>query len=373
MVTTVSVTIEAFLLPYARHFRALGWRVDAASRGAGDSRMLSAEFDALYEMTWTRNPLDVKNLVRSAERIRMLVDQNDYDIVHVHTPIAAFITRYALRGLRGAGKVKVVYTAHGFHFYKGAPPLKSFIFKLAEKMAARWTDHLIVINQEDYEAALKMLPQEKVTLTAGGIGMDIKKYRDAAFSMKEIADARREMGASPGDTLILMVAEFSPGKRHGDLIKALASTKDASIKLAFAGAGQAAGESRKLAQAMGVADRVKFLGYRRDIPLLIKAADATVLPSQREGLPRVVMESMAIGTPVIGADIRGIRDLLSGGCGTLVPVGDVNGLAEALKKHKTKTPELEAMVESAKVSSESFDVEKIIARYEEIYDGLLHI
>lgn len=373
MVTTVSVTIEAFLLPYARYFRARGWTVSAASRGAADSRALSQEFDSLYEMEWTRNPLGVKGLTRSAERIRALVEQNGYDIVHVHTPIAAFITRYALRGLRGAGKVKTAYTAHGFHFYKGASPLKSFIFRTVEKAAARWTDHLIVMNEEDYEAALKMLPQERVTLTAGGIGMDMKKYRDAAFSVDEIAAARREMGVAPGGMLILMVAEFAPGKRHRDLINALAKTKDLSMRIAFAGVGQAADEVRKLAESVGIADRVKFLGLRKDIPLLLAAADVTVLPSQREGLPRAVMESMAIGTPVIGADIRGIRDLLSDGRGTLVPVGDVSMLTEALKKHKTKTPEIETMIQKAKASSESFDVEKIIAQYEGIYDRLLGV
>lgn len=142
------------------------------------------------------------------------------------------------------------------------------------------------------------------------------------------------------------------------------------MRIAFAGVGQAADEVRKLTESAGIADRVKFLGLRKDIPLLLAAADVTALPSQREGLPRAVMESMAIGTPVIGADIRGIRDLLSDGRGTLVPVGDVSMLTEALKKHKTKTPEIETMIQKAKASSESFDVEKIIAQYEDIYDRL---
>lgn len=371
MVTTTAVTIEAFLLPFARHFRASGWVVDAAARDAAASGTLEPEFNNLYEMEWTRNLLDWENLARSVKRIRAIAVRNNYDIVHVHTPIAAFVTRFALRGERAAGKVKIAYTAHGFHFYKGGPPLKNLVFQTAERIAARWTDHLIVINGEDYEAALKMLPREKVTYTAGGIGMDLGKYKAAAFGADEIAAARREMGAKPGDTLILMIAEFSPGKRHKDLIKALAETGDPAIRLAFAGTGPLAAETRKLAAEAGAADRVKFLGFRRDVSLFIAAADATALPSEREGLPRVVMESMAIGTPVIGADTRGIRDLLSSGCGMLVPAGDTHALAEALKKHKNKTPEITAAAEKAKAKAETFDVEKIIGHYEGIYGGLL--
>lgn len=371
IVTTVAVTIEAFLLPFARRFRALGWTVDAAARGAAGSATLEQEFDCLYEMEWTRNPLDIKSLARSVKRIRAIACQNDYDIVHVHTPIAAFITRFALRGERAAGKVKVVYTAHGFHFYKGGQPLKNLAFKAAETLAARWTDHLIVINGEDYEAAARMLPCERITYTAGGIGMDLKKYSASAFSADEITAARREMGAASGDTLVLTVAEFSPGKRHRDLIKALAGTSDPAIRLAFAGQGSLAQETRRFVAEAGVADSVKFLGFRKDVPLLIAAADATALPSEREGLPRVVMESMAIGTPVIGADIRGTRDLLADGCGTLVPVGNTSALAEALKKHKTKTPEIAAVVERAKAKADTFDEDKIIERHEGIYAGLL--
>lgn len=371
VVTTVVVTAEAFLLPFARYFREKGWRADAAARGAGSSALCGQSFDNCYEMKWTRSPLDAANLIKSAGRIKKLAEQNQYDIVHVHTPIAAFITRFALRAPRAAGKVKVVYTAHGFHFYKGAPAFKSVVFKFAEKIAAAWTDHLIVINGEDYEAALQMLPREKVTLIEGGVGLELEKYRGGMFSAEEIAAARAEMGARPGDTLILMIAEFSAGKRHRDIIGALADTGAPAIRLAFAGTGPLSEKMKELAVAKGVADRIKFLGFRKDVPLLIAGADATALPSEREGLPRVVMESMAYGTPVIGADIRGIRDLLSGGCGTTFPTGDIKALAAALKKHKTKTAEIGEIIEKAKMRAEKFDIKKIIAEHEKIYSKML--
>lgn len=371
MVTTVAVTLEAFLLPFARAFREKGWAVDAAASGVHSSEPCMRAFGRCYELSWTRNPLDLENLLNSLEKIRILAERNEYDLVHVHTPIAAFVTRYALRKLRASGKVKVVYTAHGFHFYRGAPRLKSAVFKIAEKIAAAWTDHLIVINEEDYMAALRMLPEEKVTLIAGGVGMEMKKYRDAVFSGEELAAARAEMGAGAGDTLVLMIAEFVPRKRHRDLINALALTGDASIRLAFAGTGALMEETRRLAEAKGVADRIKFLGFCKNVPLLIAAADAAALPSEQEGLPRSVMESMARGTPVIGTDIRGIRDMLAAGCGTLVPLGDAEKLAAALKKHKTLTPELTIVREKAKEKAAIYDVREIIKEYEKIYERLL--
>lgn len=371
LVTTVATTLEAFLLPFARSFREEGWTVDAAARGVGNSALCRQNFDHCHDMAWTRSPFDIQGLAKAAGKISALVEQNAYDIVHVHTPIAAFITRFALRKARAAGKVKVIYTAHGFHFYEGASFYKNFIFRSAEKIAASWTDHLIVINHEDYRAALRIMPREKVTLIEAGVGLELEKYRDAQFSPQEIATARAELGAAEGETLILMVAEFSPGKRHKDMVSALALTNDPSIRLAFAGVGRLLEETRTLAKSKGVADSIKFLGFRGDIPLLIAAANATALPSEREGLPRSVMESMVRGTPVIGSEIRGISDLLGGGCGTLVPLGDVEKLAEAFKKHKTDSPEITAIKKRAKEKAMGYDVKKVILEHAAIYKKIL--
>lgn len=371
LVTTVATTLEAFLLPFASGFREDGWTVGAAARGAESSALCLRSFDRCHDMTWTRSPFDIQGLVKAAGKISSIVEHNGYEIVHVHTPIAALVTRFALRQARAAGKVKVIYTAHGFHFYEGAPFYKNFIFRGAEKTASAWTDHLIVINDEDYRAARRIMPSEKVTLIEEGVGLELDKYRDARFSPQEIAAARAELGAAEGDTLILVVAEFSAGKRHKDMVNALALTKDPSIRLAFAGAGGLLEETRALAESKGVADSIKFLGFRGDIPLLMAAADATALPSEREGLPRSVMESMASGTPVIGSDVRGIRDLLGGGCGTLVPLGNVEKLAEAFKKHKVGGPEIIAAKKRAKDRVMGYDVKKVILKHAEIYKRVL--
>lgn len=372
IVTTVSTTLEAFLLPFACHFRALGWRVDAASSGVEGSELCGQNFNHCYEMRWSRNPHGIKKLADTIRDIRKLMAENDYDIVHVHTPIAAFITRFALRKARSSGKVKIVYTAHGFHFYQGDSFREKFIFKTAEKIAVDWTDHLIVINDEDYRAALGLLPHQKVTLMSGGIGVELEKYRYTGFSAAELTAARAELGAAAGDTVILMIAEFAPRKRHRDLVKALALAGDPTLRLAFAGIGPMMEQTRKFAESSGVIDNIKFLGFRRDIPLLIAAADATALPSDREGLPRSIMESMIVGTPVIGADVRGIKDLIGDGAGTLVTLGDINGLAAALKKHQSQGPEIIAIKKKARERTGIFDVRNILKQHEEIYENLLN-
>ena len=330
IVTTVESTLRAFLIPYAQYFRAKGWTVDAMANGASASQECLDAFNHCYDVEWSRNPLAPKNFTKTPAYIRRIVEQNGYDIVHVHTPVAAFVTRYALQKLRKANKVKVAYTAHGFHFYKGGPLIRNLLFLMLEKIAACWTDHIVVINREDYDAAVRsLLPQNKVTYMPG-IGIDFKKYSSRNVTDEEIKDIRQELGLQNDDVLMLMIAEFIPRKRHRDAIEALAMTTNNKIHLAFAGDGPLMEDMKRFALSKNVAGRVHFLGHRRDIPVLIASSRATLLTSQQEGLPRSVMESMVQGVPVIGTDIRGTRDLLENGCGILVPVGNIKELTKAM-------------------------------------------
>ncbi|MDR3355020.1 MAG: glycosyltransferase, partial [Synergistaceae bacterium] len=153
--TTVPDTIKAFLLPYADHFRSSGWRVEAMSSAISAREDLAAHFDAVHDVDWSRNPLSAGNLIRTPEKIRETVKAGEYDIIHVHTPVASFVTRYAMRKVEASARPKMVYTAHGFHFFKGGPRYRNAIFRKLEKLAGRWTDRLIVINQEDFCAATK--------------------------------------------------------------------------------------------------------------------------------------------------------------------------------------------------------------------------
>jgi glycosyltransferase involved in cell wall biosynthesis len=335
MVTTVAATLRSFLLPYARYFKNSGWQVDAMSSDVSSCEECLRTFDRCRDVAFSRNPwalqnLRPKNFRELSASVRSLVGEGKYDIVHVHTPVASFVTRLALRKLPEESRPKVVYTAHGFHFYAGGNPFKNALFIALERLAGDWTDHTITLNSEDYEAALahKIAEEDRLSLLPG-IGLDFSAYSPEAISVA--GKAHPDPGLTTDDELFLMVAEFNPGKRHKDALHALAKAGRKNFHLAFAGTGPLEEEMKQLALSLGVAARVHFLGQRSDVPLLMLSSRATVLPSEREGLNRSVMESLCLGIPVLGADARGIRDLVtSPERGTLFPVGDSAALAAAM-------------------------------------------
>lgn len=372
MVTTVPITLENFLVPFARHFRAQGWQVDAAAQGVAASAECVAAFDQVWDVTWSRQPLDPRNLTHAPRRVREIVAGEQYDIVHVHTPVAAFATRYALRDRRQPHRPRVIYTAHGFHFYRGGPFLRNTAFRALERLAVPWTDHLIVINEEDRQAALRLgLPVDRITYTPG-IGVDPASYDPAAVSLDDIRRVRHEL-ALPGEApLFLTIGQMIPRKRQVDVIAALACLTGTEAHLAIAGDGPDEAMLRATARQLGVADRVHFLGYRGDIDVLNRAAVATLLVSRQEGLPRCILESLCLGVPVIGSDIRGTRDLLADGAGLLTPVGDINAIAAAMRWVLDHQMESRAMAAHGrqKILQEHAEA-AIVATHERLYQQML--
>ena len=337
IVTTVASTLKAFLLPYARHFRKKGWTVDAMANGASDCMECKEAFDRCHDMPFSRNPFSSGNFGKINSNIRALVAEGEYDIVHVHTPVAAFVTRLALRKTRGAQHLeaprpKIVYTAHGFHFFQGGNPLKNAAVIALERLAGDWTDHTITINEEDHKAALeyKISSSERLSLMPG-IGIDFEHYSPRNVDIAGAKNFHANLELKKNDALFLMAADFIPRKRHKDAIRALAETGRTNFHLAFAGSGPLEDSMKQLASKLGVASRVHFLGQRDDIPLLMLSSRALVLPSSQEGLSRSVMESVCLGIPVLGADVRGIREIVnSRRRGSLFPVGNHAALAAAM-------------------------------------------
>ena len=373
MVTTVPITLKAFLLPYADNLRGLGWKVDCLSRDVSMDAECASHFDNCHDISWSRNPFSISNLSAFhslVKRARELAVNGRYDIIHVHTPVAAFITRYALRNIRAELGAVVIYTAHGFHFYSGGNYFKNFIFRMAEKKAANWTDLLIVMNGEDNQAALSFLPPERV-VKMNGVGLDLEYYSEKNVSPEKISNMRRSIGVKDSDKLFSFVAEFNPGKCHADVIKALAMANNKSFHLVFAGTGDLENKMKELSVELNVAERVHFIGYQSDIRPLLAASDAMVTPSRREGLPRSVMESMAMRTLVIGADIRGTIDLLKDGCGMLVKSDNkIAGFAEAMVycADEKNADEINRITCSAYNRIINYDIKVLIKGHEKIYD-----
>jgi glycosyltransferase involved in cell wall biosynthesis len=371
-VTTVSATL-AFLGPLATHFRNRGWCVDAMARGAGCSEEFSAAFDRTWEAGWSRNPMDPRNLFSGARQVRSVVSSGRYDIVHVHTPVAALVTRYALRQRSSKIKPRMIYTAHGFHFHPQGGRLKNTLFQTLEKLGGRWTDYLVVINRTDEEAAKKchIVAPEKIWYMPG-IGVDLRRLAPSQVDADDVKNVRQEMVLYPGQPLLVMLAEFIPRKRHCDLLEAFARVRRPNAHLAFAGNGRGESVTRRLAKSLGLEKRVHFLGFRRDVEALIRASTATILPSVQEGLSCSVMESLCLETPVIGSDIRGIRDLVGSNAGILVMPGDIEGLARAIEQILDHPEEASAMGRCGRERMREFDLTQVVQCHERLYEHALN-
>jgi glycosyltransferase involved in cell wall biosynthesis len=371
-VTTVPITLEAFLLPFADHFRALGWRVDALANGASAAPALAGHFDERFDISWSRNPLSPSNLLGTARRIREIVGAGGYDVVHVHTPVAAFVTRFALRGTRGRrGGPAVVYTAHGFHFFAGGPPIANLAYRMLERIAAPWTDYLVTVNAEDLEAARGSggLDPERVRLIPG-IGVDCERFAPGAVPEEDAARVRAQLGGDrgAGAFLLTMVAEFGAVKRHALALDALSHVEDGRVHLALVGDGPLEAAVREQVARLGLSDRVTFAGYRRDIPAVLAASDALLLTSEREGLNRSVLEAMASGLPVIGTDTRGITDAVREDAGWIVGHDDVAALARAIDAAAADAGERTRRGAAARTRACTvFAVERIVAAYDGLY------
>jgi glycosyltransferase involved in cell wall biosynthesis len=370
--SSVPSTLTAFLLPYAEHYRARGWRVDAVSNGAPDCEACVRAFDQVHHVPWTRSPRDLVNLTLAPRLLRRLVAEHGYHLVHVHDPIAAFVTRFGLRRARQRLGVQVVYTAHGFHFHRGAPALANLVFRSAERLASTWTDHLIVINREDLQAARSFPLGRRGGVTyMPGIGIDTAAYAPERVSDEAVARVRAELGLASGQPLLLMVAELNPGKRHRDAIEALARAGREDVVLAFAGEGPLAEDLAALAARLGIARQVRILGFRDDVPALLRASFALILPSEREGLPRCIMEAASLERPTIATRIRGVVELVDGSSGVLCEVGDIDALSRAIRELADEPERAAAMGAAARERVREFDLTRVLELHDTLYARLL--
>ena len=372
-VTTVPTTIRAFLFPFADYFRSRGWRVDAAAAGINDFVECAGVFDKVWDINWSRNPLDVSNIFYAPNNLRKIVKQEGYDIVHVHTPIAAFVTRWALHKYRTANNLKVIYTAHGFHFIKGVPFYKNLLFIILEKLVGKWTDYLIVINKDDQEAALKyrIVSKEKL-IYMPGIGVDCSSYDPDIIKEDDLLRLRDEIGLDKNAKYFLMVGEFNENKCQSEAVKALYKLNKPNVHLVLAGDGPTMKAVKRLSEDLHIAHRVHLLGFRNDIAHLIKGSTALLLTSQREGLPRCILEAMSLEVPVIATNIRGSRELLADGAGILYQPGNIDELRRAMD-YIIDNPEDAAIMGriGRKQVLERYELENILQLHENLYEKAL--
>lgn len=321
---TIDIHFFAFHLPYMKWFKAQGWEVHVAASGN-----LSLPWcDKKFDIPFSRSPFRKSNF-KAYRMLKELIDTNGYDIIHCHTPMGGVLARLAARGARKGG-TKVIYTAHGFHFYKGAPLLNWLLYYPAERFLAPLADCIITVNGEDYAFAKKHIRAGRIEYVHG-VGVDLSRFAPPAPEVR--ADLRKEYGILESDFVLIYVAEYNWGKDHAALLEAMKILgSEVPARLLLAGHGVLFDEMKSKAEELGIGGKLSFLGQRKDIPRLLAASDAYVCTSLREGLPVSVMEAMACSLPVISTDIRGSRDLITDGInGILIKPGDSAALAEAIK------------------------------------------
>lgn len=301
--------ILVFHLPYMRWFREQGYEVHCCARNdTGEVCPIVPDCDRYIDLAFERSPLHPGN--RAAYRtLKTLIDTEQYALIHCHTPVGGMLARLAARDARGKG-TRVVYTAHGFHFYDGAPLVNWLAFYPAERVLSRWTDLLITINREDDARARRFHARQ--TALVAGVGVPLERYAAPV----DRTGVRAGLGLAPDTFTVITVGEHIPRKNHEACLRALAATPGAT--LLFCGVGEKEAELRTLAETLHVADRVQFLGFRRDVPALLSASDAFLFPSFQEGLPVSLMEAMAAGLPCVASRVRGNADLIVPGQGGML-------------------------------------------------------
>lgn len=328
-ITTISLTINTFFKPHIEMLVKDGNQVDIACN------CKDLELDELYsqlgceafQIDFSRSPLSPDN-IRAYKQLKRVIENGGYDIVHCHTPNASAITRLVCRGFRKKNGLKVYYTAHGFHFFKGASKLNWMLYYPVEKLCSRFTDKLITINQEDYQLAKSKFKAKEVCYVRG-VGLDLSKFENIQI---DINQKRHELDVPDDATLLISVGELSDRKNHKVIIDAMAKLQNDNFHYIIVGNGPLSEYLKDYAEKNNLHNRVHFLGYRKDIVELYKTADICCFPSIHEGLPVALMEAMACGTPVVCSKIRGNVDLIEEDGGFLVEPYDVDGFAQALKK-----------------------------------------
>ena len=282
------------------------------------------------QVDFARSPYYVSKLIKAYIKLRAAIKNEEYAGLHCHTPVGGMLARLAAAR---ETKTKIIYTAHGFHFYKGAPLKNWLLYYPVEKLCSRWTDVLITINKEDYALAKKKMHAKKVEYVPG-VGIDTEKF-GTGKKEENRERIRAELGIPKEAELLLSVGELNENKNHETVIRALAKVpeiKGDKIYYVIAGKGELEEKLRKLIKDLGLENQVFLLGFREDMAAIYNTADIFIFPSKREGLGLAAIEAMAMGLPLVTSNVHGIKDYsVNGITGFNVSPTDYKGFANAIK------------------------------------------
>lgn len=313
MLASVASMIDQFNMQNIAILQEQGYEVHVAAnfeQGSTSSNERVEQFKkelkekdiSYFQIDFSRNVSNMPQNIKAYKQIKKLLKDNKYEFIHCHSPIGGVCGRLAAK----VTNTKVIYTAHGFHFYKGSPKLNWIIYYPIEKVLSHITDVLITINKEDYELAKKSMKAKRVEYVPG-VGVDTNKFDEVIIDKNK---KRKELGLSKDNIVLLSVGELNKNKNHEVIIRALAKLNNPNIHYIIAGRGNLESYLDELSKELNIEKQVHLLGFRTDISELYSISDIFCFPSYREGLSVALMEAMASGLPVICSKIRGNIDLI---------------------------------------------------------------
>lgn len=375
MYASVASMIQQFNMNNISLLQDLGYKVDVACNFEFGSTITDEKIEKLkeqlkkmdvnfYQIPVPRKITDIKNLRLSYKMTKDLMNEKKYNLIHCHSPIGGIICRLANKHSKYYDSTRMIYTAHGFHFFKGNNPLKNFLFRNIERYGARYTDTLITINKEDYVAAKKFKLKKNGTVEyVPGVGIDIDKINAIQGNKEELC---KELNIPVDSILLLSVGELSKRKNHEVIVRLLNQLPD-NIHYVICGQGQLENYLLDLAQKLKVNSRLHLLGYRTNIPQIMKSCDIFVFPSLQEGLPVALMEAMACGLPCVASEIRGNIDLIEDGvnsslCNPIEYKEFLNSVKSINKEIGDKFGKLNI------IKIKKYDIKKINIKMNKIYE-----
>ena len=337
MYASVASMIQLFNMDNIRLLQELGYEVDVACNMKHGSTisdekvsLMKSELETMgvhvYHIPVPRSVTNIKDICKSFWITRKLMNEQRYSLIHCHSPIGGAICRLANRLSKWYGQVRMIYTAHGFHFYKGAPKINWLLFYPIERICSCYSDVLITINQEDYALAKRKM-KSKLCVYVPGVGVDLQKFKKVSLTEKS---KFRILGVSDKDTVLVSVGELSTRKNHEVVIRALSKLNNPNYKYFICGLGPLEHRLEKLILDLKMQSNIRLLGYRSDIAEILNMADVYVFPSLQEGLPVALMESMAAGKAVACSRIRGNTDLVDSNGGVLFDPHSVDDCTMAI-------------------------------------------
>jgi len=358
----------AFHLPYIKWFKENGYEVHVA---ANDGSVIVPMVDKQWNICIERNPFN-KNNIKAYRELKSIVEKEKYCLVTSHTAMGGVLARLASRKARKNFGLKVLYTAHGFHFFKGSPKFYWLMYYPMEKLLSRYTDALITINQEDYDLVKSHGFKNKATYKIPGIGFNADRLKKENEGQKK--DLRVKIGYNQSDFILIYVAEFIPRKNHRFIINALPEiiNKIPEFKLLFAGRGRDMNTTRAFAKSIGVEKYIDFLGFRNDIGDLLALSDIGISASKQEGLPLNVAEEMYSGLPVVASEDRGHKEMIvQGENGFIFPQNDRKAFVDAIVYLYENHGKRKEMGEYAAKSIQKFSIENSLKEMVKIYKRYL--